>query len=610
MKKILVVLLASLFVFITVPFAISADQGTAIATADDLVALMLDSTKWDGDYYLSADIDLSGKTTQSPIGNSQTKFTGTFDGKGKTISGLDIVGESYIGLFGYATDATIKNLTVNGKVQSLVSTGTDVYAAGLCGALSGNSTIENVTVNAEVSATASTSTQSVAGLVGKVGISEDNATITIKNCHTNCNVSAARGVASMISVISMGGMDAEGYVTVFSGGKINISDCTSKGTIKYNSGSSFGQSGGMIGNLLTNLGQNFEINLTNCRNDANVSGETLKARMGGVIGWITSDKADSAKNSAGGTINLTNCVNTGKIEGSGDVGGVVGYVTLQFRTDYVLNMENCVNTGAVIASGTGAGGVFGTNKGGVFNLKGCANYGSISADSKKAGGLMGYSETAGTTAVLSASFTDCANYGTVTSFTTVAGILGSGNSKVEMTRCFNGGKLVCIDLTGTKAALGASLTGNVTVKDSYFIDDNMDINGQSVSKADAAKTSTFNGWDFTNTWTIEDNRPTLKNITVKGPSSSGSEDDKEQGDSGTQKPGDNNQNNDKVPGQNVGNQSTTIDTSKPADTAANTTDKAPADNGTDFPAWIIAVVAVAVILVVAVVVIVVKKSKK
>jgi len=295
MKKILVVLLASLFVFITVPFAISADQGTAIATADDLVALMLDSTKWDGDYYLSADIDLSGKTTQSPIGNSQTKFTGTFDGKGKTISGLDIVGESYIGLFGYATDATIKNLTVNGKVQSLVSTGTDVYAAGLCGALSGNSTIENVTVNAEVSATASTSTQSVAGLVGKVGISEDNATITIKNCHTNCNVSAARGVASMISVISMGGMDAEGYVTVFSGGKINISDCTSKGTIKYNSGSSFGQSGGMIGNLLTNLGQNFEINLTNCRNDANVSGETLKARMGGVIGWITSDKADSAK---------------------------------------------------------------------------------------------------------------------------------------------------------------------------------------------------------------------------------------------------------------------------------------------------------------------------
>lgn len=610
MKKILAVLLASLFVFVAVPFAVSADQETAIGTADELVALMLDSTKWDGDFYLTADIDLTGKTTQAPIGNNSTKFTGTFDGKGKTISGLDIVGENYIGLFGYAHNATIKNLTVNGKVESLTSTGTDVYAAGLCGALTGNSTIENVNVNADVSANACTSTQSVAGLIGKVGITEDNATITIKNCHTNCNVSAARGVASLISVVSMGGIDAEGYVTVFTGGKINISDCVSEGNVKYNSGSSYGQSGGMIGNLLTNLGQNFEINLTNCRNNANVTGETLKSRMGGVLGWVTCDKADSKNNSAGGTINLKNCVNTGKIEGTGDVGGVVGYVTLQYRNDYIINMENCVNTGTVFASGTGAGGVFGTNKGGIFNLKGCANYGSVSADSKKAGGIMGYSETASSTAILSASFTDCANYGTITSFTSVSGILASGNSKVEMTRCFNGGKLVCIDLTGTKAALGAALTGEVSVKDSYFIDDNMDLNGQSVSKADAAKTATFNGWDFTNTWTIEDNRPTLKNITVKGPSSSGSEDDKEQGDSGTQKPGDNNQNNDKVPGQNVGNQSTTIDTSKTADTTANTTDKAPADNGTEFPAWIIAVVAVAVIIVVAVIVIVVKKSKK
>ena len=610
MKKALVILLSALFVFVTIPFAVSADQGTAIGTADELVALMLDSTKWNGDYYLTADIDLTGKTTQNPIGNSATKFTGTFDGKGKTISGLDIVGENYIGLFGYATNATIKNLTVNGKVESLTSTGTDVYAAGLCGALSGNSTIENVTVNADVSAMASTSTQSVAGLIGKVGISEDNSTINIRNCHTNCNVSAARGVASLISVVSMGGMDAEGYVTVFTGGKINISDCVSEGEVKYNSGSSYGQSGGMIGNLLTNLGQNFEINLTNCRNNANVTGATLKARMGGVLGWVTCDKADSTKNSAGGTINLYNCVNTGKIEGSGDVGGVVGYVTLQYRNDYVLNMENCVNTGTVFASGTGAGGVFGTNKGGVFNLKGCANYGSVSADSKKAGGLMGYSETAGSTAILSASFTDCANYGTITSFTTVSGILASGNSKVEMTRCFNGGKLVCIDLTGTKAALGAALTGEANVKDSYFIDDNMDINGQSVSKADAAKTSTFNGWDFTNTWTIEDNRPTLKNITVKGPTQSGSDNNNSSSNNGSTNSGDNSQSGNKGPTQSVGNSSTSIDTSKPADTTSSaTTDGAQQDQGSEFPIWIVIVVA-AVVVVAVIVVVVIKKAKK
>ena len=222
---------------------------------------------------------------------------------------------------------------------------------------------------------------------------------------------------------------------------------------------------------------------------------------------------------------------------------------------------------------------------------------------------MGYSETASSTAILSASFTDCANYGTITSFTSVSGILASGNSKVEMTRCFNGGKLVCIDLTGTKAALGAALTGEVSVKDSYFIDDNMDLNGQSVSKADAAKAATFNGWDFTNTWTIEDNRPTLKNITVKGPSQSGSEGNKDPSDGGSTKPGNDSQNTGKDPTQNVGNSSTSFDTSKPADTTPTTTDAAAQDNGAEFPIWIIIAVC-AVVVIAVVVVIVIKKSKK
>jgi hypothetical protein len=271
-------------------------------------------------------------------------------------------------------------------------------------------------------------------------------------------------------------------------------------------------------------------------------------------------------------------------------------------------MNNCVNTGTVLASSKGAGGVFGTNKGGVFTLVGCANYGSISADSAKAGGLMGYSETASSTAILSATFTDCANYGTVTSFTTVAGILGSGNSKVEMTRCYNGGKLVTIDLTGTKAALGAALTGDTKVTDSYYIDDCMDLYGKAISKTAAAKIDTFSGWDFTNTWTIEDNRPTLKNITAKGPSQSTPD---EEDDPTTPPPSDSTPSTDNKPTQNQGNSNTSVDTSKVTNAVTSTsTDKAPLDNTSDFPIWIIAVLGVAIVGVVVAIVVVLKKTKK
>lgn len=615
MKKLFVLLFVSLFVLLALPLAISADSGKAIGTADELVAIMSDSTKWNGNYYLTADIDLTGKT-QNPIGNLDTKFTGTFDGKGKTISGLDISGENYLGLFGYATDATIKNLNIKGKVNSTATTGTDIYVAALCGALGGNSTVENITVEADVSANMSASAQSVAGLIGKVGISKDNATITINNCQTKGNFSAARGVSGLIGVVSMGGVDTKDYTTVFSGGKINITDCTTDGKVTYNSTSNYAQSGGMIGNLLTNLGQGFEINLKNCTNKAAVSGEKLKARVGGVVGWVTCDKSTSVNNSSGGKINLSNCVNAGRIAGTGDVGGVVGYVTLQYRTDYILNMHNCVNTGIVTASNTGAGGVLGTNKGGIFILTECANYGSVSADSQKAGGVMGYSETASSTAVLSANFTDCANYGTVTSFTTVAGIIASGNSNVTMTRCFNGGKLVCIDLTGTKAALGASLTGEADVKDSYFISDNMDLYGQSVSKADAAKPATFTGWDFTNVWEIENDKPSLKNLTAKGPAQSdedvngsnnngGSADtDDSQGGSDTTETTD-------APNSNVGGNKPSTDSSKDeqSTTAAPTTNPAPQTNSEDMPIWLIAMIAVAAVGAVAIVVLLIKIKK-
>ena len=70
--------------------------------------------------YLNSDINLAEIpwTPIGRIGTSSTDFTyafkGTFDGNGNTIYNLKAAGEGWVGLFGIAHKATIKNLTVSG----------------------------------------------------------------------------------------------------------------------------------------------------------------------------------------------------------------------------------------------------------------------------------------------------------------------------------------------------------------------------------------------------------------------------------------------------------------------------------------------------------------
>ena len=70
-------------------------------------------------YKLIADIDLSGIPSWTPIGSESDYnfFSGTFDGAGHTVSGLNVSGSEYAGLFGYICDATVKDLTVSGVVS-------------------------------------------------------------------------------------------------------------------------------------------------------------------------------------------------------------------------------------------------------------------------------------------------------------------------------------------------------------------------------------------------------------------------------------------------------------------------------------------------------------
>lgn len=102
----------------------SADSYT-ISTAEELagVSKLVASgrTFYNQTLTLDADISLDGKAWV-PIGlktDNDTKFRGTFDGADHTVSGLyiDAKTSEYQALFGYADEATIKNLRVSGEVS-------------------------------------------------------------------------------------------------------------------------------------------------------------------------------------------------------------------------------------------------------------------------------------------------------------------------------------------------------------------------------------------------------------------------------------------------------------------------------------------------------------
>lgn len=115
---------------------------------------------------LCGDIELNGHAF-TPIGTETKPFSGTFDGQGYTISGLNVSDVEYAGLFGVVKDATIKNVIVKGTVSGTSDAG------GIVGyAKSGTVTIENCGNEAEVSG------KNAGGIIGHT-----RTTATITGCY-------------------------------------------------------------------------------------------------------------------------------------------------------------------------------------------------------------------------------------------------------------------------------------------------------------------------------------------------------------------------------------------------------------------------------------------
>lgn len=118
-----------------------------------------------------------------PIGNESTNFTGEYDGAGYSISGLTIMRTTtgltgkYIGLFGYANGATIRNLGVtNDNI-----TGNE-WAGSLVGLAGFSTIIDNCSASGIVA-----STNITGGLVGYPFRS------TIRNSYSTASVVQVNG---------------------------------------------------------------------------------------------------------------------------------------------------------------------------------------------------------------------------------------------------------------------------------------------------------------------------------------------------------------------------------------------------------------------------------
>ena len=119
----------------------------------------------------------------TPIGNATNNYTGKFDGKGRTISGLYVKSTTgYVGLFGRVKNAEISNV---GIVDSYFDGA--VYVGGICG-YGVSITITNCYSTGEVRSSGSNSY--VGGICGDC-IGSPGSPVTITNCYNIGEVSGS-----------------------------------------------------------------------------------------------------------------------------------------------------------------------------------------------------------------------------------------------------------------------------------------------------------------------------------------------------------------------------------------------------------------------------------
>lgn len=297
---------------------------------------------------LTADIDL-GYCQWPVIGvlssNGQRAYTGTFDGQGHTVSGLNITslgGRQKLGLFGVAQDAVIENLTVRGNIDLTGVRSYDTTTGYIIGGVLGSGEGGGVTIRSCVSQVdisvsfvndQKAQNSAVGGLVGRLSGSGSH---EITNCRNEGRIYTAFEPGAYY----LGGSDGnggQGGIVGFIGASAQLERCVNTGTVYA------GRAAG-VGGIVGNAGDSgVTITLNQCANQGAVSNDTggvllRKGGTGGIIGLAPT-----------GSVTVSNCYNTGAVAGSAIVGGILGgekgeHTSSQYGNQN-LTLENCYNAG-------------------------------------------------------------------------------------------------------------------------------------------------------------------------------------------------------------------------------------------------------------------------
>ncbi len=176
----------------------------------------------------TADITMTAEHTAIGRNNSSKFFKGTFDGNGKSINnlyinktGTDNNNDSYQGLFGYISYATVKNVNI---VDCNITGYYDI--AGIAG-YNYYGTVSNCTVSGSIQKAAGRSPNNVAGIVGY------NSNGTITDCVNHATVSGHNWV---------GGISGDNSGTIkncINDGVVTGTGTTNIGSIAARKGASF-----------------------------------------------------------------------------------------------------------------------------------------------------------------------------------------------------------------------------------------------------------------------------------------------------------------------------------------------------------------------------------
>ena len=353
-------------------------------------------------YALMGDINASGIENYEAIGDEKG-FTGTFDGRGNRIIGLDATKTS---------DGSDQTLTNAGIFSQIGAGGTvknvNIYSGNFsgtsaAGAVAGmnSGTIENVTTFGNTVTV--NGNGNVGGIVGS-------------------NTGTVDDVEAIGSVIANGG--AAGGLVGTNDDKAVINNSYSNSAVTSGTGTSENGLGGVVG---VNNGEVSLVDSLGVTNGANSS------QVGGIIGVNNgtmnsgyNESIVSGKHNVGGIIGVnnegkkvTNVVNATRITGDEHVGGLIGSNS--------GNVTNGRNNGEITGNQY-VGGLVGSNKAGSI-LTNLVNDSSASITGKTyVGGIAG--SNAGE---INANIDGLTNDGTISGVTYVGGIAGSNTGKIQNT---------------------------------------------------------------------------------------------------------------------------------------------------------------------------------